>query len=189
MNRTHLRAAGSLMIALLVAACGPTPEQPPSPTPTPTPSLTASPEPSPVKSAEQLAAESKVEEMNRTYWSVMTKQADPNNLYGVIRNRAGEEYVASYFRMYSTMDAHMGGRAEGERTVSIQGSDVAEDLDGRSTVEVSTCVDDRTWWFVDKDGTKIPVEPVVNPVVFTVQEFPDGWFVVGERDGAHTCEV
>lgn len=66
---------------------------------------------------------------------------------------------------------------------------MAEDLDGRSTVEVSTCVDDRTWWFVDKDGTKIPVEPVVNPVVFTVQEFPDGWFVVGERDGAHTCEV
>lgn len=195
-RRASLRGSSLMLIPVLamgVAGCGPiTPTAQPTPTiatpistPTPTPTLT------PTASPEQQAAEQKVLDMNQAYWLTITGQGDPNRLYQVLRNRDGgmEGYVASYFRIYSqTVGAGM--KAAGERPVVVVSSTPPSEADGRQVVFVDTCIDNRAWSFVDKNGKKVAAEAVVEPVTFEVQQWPaDGWYVVGEKDGRHTCET
>lgn len=183
------------LVTAAIASCSPvtpsgSPSSPASPvnttvvaTPTPTP--TSTPSPSPTWSADQTAAVKTAEEFKRASSEARQMRRNPNDLYNYGRGASVKASIKSVNDL-----AFLKLKEAGEsKLVGFQPRSPSK-RSGRSLVVVDACLDNRLMRIVDRSGKDVMSSDskVISPVSWTVERWPDRWYVTDLAQGTHRCD-
>lgn len=155
-----------------------TPSQSATPTPTPTPS--------PTPSKQQIVGK-RAGEFYTTWFEIMSDPKRPvSDLTTVARGPALNAYTEGTEKLRKA-----GERATGPlpRIYDVQVGTASTGDEGRERIPVSVCIDATGIDQVDASGksVKVPNRPDKFSKDTWLEQWPDGWYVMGEADGKKPC--
>lgn len=178
--------ATAVAAATLLAGCGPAqgPTAAPSPPPT-TPSVAVStPTFSPEQADATAAATGYVQTMGKI--ARFEPGVDPNEMHTYARAE-GFTLAVKYFNDL----AGRGLKEQGESLILTSSPSDVSEQDGRATVVVSMCIDERSLQIVNESGSDVmgSESKKVASTDFTVQQWAEnGWFVTKRTEGSGRCD-